>query len=238
VRAIVEGSGSVIAFVDVRDFVSDNVVWNGHDHVSVASYYRLYIAEALPENVEHAVYFDADILVVDTVDDLLLYRAEKPLAAVRHYSAKDEVRLWGDCGGDYFNAGILIMNLAALRECDAVERYERILLEENERILWHDQDVLNIAHRDEWEALAYYYNVNRSVIQAFGVKELNGVRIVHYDGWDKPWVPNRGRPFRSLWHQAYYSLYKRRHDADSFLSKVIWKMKCLKKSISDQVHDR
>jgi lipopolysaccharide biosynthesis glycosyltransferase len=187
-------------FIDCRDVIPTAIKWKPSDHVSKATYYRLFFFRLLPASIQRAVYLDLDMIVCGDISALLTLPFDQPIAAVNHYSPKDEVRLWGERGGRYFNAGLIVFDVQRIRDGQWIDRYIQILETMAERILWHDQDVLNIAHENDWHALPWHYNLTRCAEAVLAPVELAQVRILHYDGWRKPWVANIVRPFDEVWH--------------------------------------
>lgn len=99
--------------------------------VSVGAFYRLLIPQLLPKDVAKCIYLDSDMLV--NLDISELWRVElddKPLAAVRemnanayNYETFDAAQKYLLSEGlveydDYFNSGLLVMNLTYLRQAE------------------------------------------------------------------------------------------------------------------------
>ena len=125
-------TGNSITFyenVDVpRDVVAlfpNNVVGN----YTEASLFRMCLHEQLPEEVEKVVYFDCDIIFERDVAELWNMELGKAWMIATH----DSERVWSSRKKDYylkaldiaedryFNSGVLVMNLKALREASREE---------------------------------------------------------------------------------------------------------------------
>jgi lipopolysaccharide biosynthesis glycosyltransferase len=191
-------------FIDCKDIIPTSIKWKPSDHVSKATYYRLFFINLLPPSIERAVYLDIDMVVKGDLTPLMQVPFTEPIAAVNHYSAADEVRMWGETGGRYFNAGLIVFNTAVIRQRACIDRYIQVLETQADRILWHDQDVLNIAHEADWHALPWHFNLTRCAEAALAPVAIEKVRIIHYDGWNKPWLDNIIRPFDEFWHLAHF----------------------------------
>ncbi len=198
---------------DCNDIIPENIVWNATDHVSKATYFRLF-SFSLVSDFDFLYYFDLDMLILKNIDDLFEIKIEREIAAVDHYSPKDEIRLHGETGGSYFNAGLLVFNNLLIKNNGFMEKYNKILINERERIKWHDQDVLNIAHKDEWQRLPYYFNATKSLIASIKPNPQE-IKIIHYDGWDKPWKVGYSRKYSKLWLDEYHTLFNIKHPIDS-----------------------
>lgn len=96
--------------------------------VSVGAFYRLLIPQVLPSEIKKAIYLDSDMLVNLDIKELWqIELGDKPLAAVRemdanayNYKTFDAAQKYLLSAGlveyeDYFNSGVLLMNLSRLR---------------------------------------------------------------------------------------------------------------------------
>lgn len=129
-------------------------------HISLATYYRLLIPDLLPSSCERALFLDSDIIINGRLADL--YNANlygKTLGAVRSPDiGSSKARLGLAANEDYFNAGVLLMDLSMMRS-DNLARFASDLMERSpEKIKWWDQDVLNLYYRDGWAVLPDCFN--------------------------------------------------------------------------------
>lgn len=154
------------------------------DHVTVATYNRIFVLPYLPQGVLH-YYFDIDMLVVRNLNKLFDLSFTEVLAGVKHFDAREELRLFGHNNASYFNAGLLIINAIDFSLIDIYNKLIEVLQLHWERILWHDQDVLNIAFENEWHPIGVEFNVTYAVSNLY--KKYEDVIIYHYDGAYKPW---------------------------------------------------
>ena len=117
---------STINFIDVSDKVkalADKL--HLRDYYTKATYYRFFIADLFPE-YDKALYLDCDIVITGDVTDLY----NTPLGGKLVGAIQDEliqkVNIFGKYSENvlniprtkYFNAGVLVMNLKAMREMD------------------------------------------------------------------------------------------------------------------------
>ena len=135
--------------------------------VSDAAYLRL----ALPEVVTDepvVLYLDADILVLRDLGPLLRQPLDgAPIAAVRDpqnpiigtgiaLPGCDRIRV--PRGREYFNSGVMLLDLNACTELAIFERARQFLIEfPGEARLW-DQDALNVAVDGCWQRLDRCWN--------------------------------------------------------------------------------
>ncbi len=171
------------------------------DQWSVEVYFRLMLQDLLPETVDRLLYLDSDIIICNSIEEY--YNTEfgnKILAVNADMSAKhgglhpkQEVLFAGYIrNGDftYFNAGIMLMNLKALREEFTFGRFMEEFSKRRNNIVAQEQDLLNdlfygrviFADENKYDLFAKIaYNEGRGYAWA---KE--NASIIHFAGW-KPW---------------------------------------------------
>jgi len=187
-------------------------------HVSVATYLRLLIPEALA-HIDRVIYLDLDLVVLD--DLTALFDAdigEAPYAGVLDFPlynqlAREGQQSWrhhhtrrylGRLGLDprklrYVNAGVALMQLGRLREIDFSRRATEVALRRGDKLRWLDQDVVNLLLREEIAVLDRRWN---SIV---GTKDVDlgdpsqRPSIVHFASPDKPWLPQAKATDRDLW---------------------------------------
>ena len=184
------------------------------DHVgtSFATYYRLYLTEILPADIDKVIYLDGDILVVDKLVKLWNTSVENyAIAAVpdsynnkiEHYNRLRYPQTLG-----YFNAGMLVVNLKYWREKQVLLKFFDYVKSNAERLKCHDQDVLNYLFKDSKLVLPIRYNVlneywfdlRYSLISwEFDEQILEAQAhpaIIHFTGIPKPWYKNCKHPWK------------------------------------------
>ena len=131
-------------------------------HVSVVTYYRLNMHTLLPPDIERVIYIDSDTIVVDSLEKLWnIDIGSKPIAGCADAGGiTQSIRLNLPSSHKYFNAGVLIFNLAELRKSkmldDAVELYHA----REKEIVFQDQDILNILFCNRTYTLPLRWNIN------------------------------------------------------------------------------
>lgn len=121
-------------------------------HISIATYYRLFIASLLPESVEKAIYLDCDIVIRGSLEELWnTDLTEYALGVVyQDFGWSDQEKSWDrlhiprECG--YFNAGSLLLNLYYMRKDNFQAKAIQFINENFDYIVSHDQDVLNAIY--------------------------------------------------------------------------------------------
>lgn len=175
---------------------------------------RLLLPVLLPE-LPRVLYLDADIVVNGSLEALwridlqgkLLAAVQNPLyphqsdAWIRQLDLPDRRH--------YFNSGVLLLDLAALRAGLWCERLIAFADEHGSSLRFPDQDTLNHLLWEHWLPLPPRYNAqaphydlgNRRLPHS--PSELREARkapaIVHFTGQHKPWLDACRNPWRALY---------------------------------------
>lgn len=168
----------------------------------VEMYYRLLAAQMLPEQVDRVIYLDPDILVINPLQALWETELGDNLFAAAAHTGKTEfangvnkVRLGVD--HDYYNSGVLLMNLKLGRKQILPEKIFDYVKEHRMELVLPDQDLLNAMYGDKilplddavWNYDARNYNnyMMRSSAQYNLNWVMNNTAILHFCGKSKPW---------------------------------------------------
>lgn len=218
-----------------------------HGHFACETYYRL-LAPELLDHVDKAIYMDSDLVVLDDLAKLYdIDIADNLLAATRDADTA------GQCGGydaaiypylrdevgledpyDYFQAGVLVMNLEEFRKRHPAGKSIEIAASKH----WHwlDQDVLNLLAQGtyyrldtSWNTLMDWQHLRRSHIVAQAPAAIQAEydaarehpRVVHYAGPDdRPWLYPQADMAEYFWTYARRSPY---HDELQRRLKASWR---------------
>lgn len=160
-------------------------------HGDWTTYGRLLIPNLVRSDV--ALYLDADLLI--SIDVLAFKKVEVGnfvLAAVRGsevIKTFDRSFLIGklhwptDC--EYFNAGVLLLNLRKWREDNLEVKWRGIAEKYPGELLSHDQTLLNAVCEGQFERLPREYNLLWHPTK--NQPEYHGGKILHFVGAPKPW---------------------------------------------------
>jgi lipopolysaccharide biosynthesis glycosyltransferase len=172
-------------------------------------YGRFYAPEII--NAERILYLDADILIRSKLDDLFSVQiGAHPVAAVHDYGfvsapPSDE----GDAissiraSGDYFNAGVLLIDRERWLKSGLEERARAFFSEHGAKASLQDQDFLNWIYRDNWAQLSPRWNF-QAALMSIGLQNALEPAILHYSGSLKPWHAESRELFRDYaeeWRQ-------------------------------------
>lgn len=168
-------------------------------------YYRLLAARYLPQNLDRILYLDPDMIILGSLQELY----ELPLGEEYFYAAATHLKeFWRKINekrldlpeeGIYVNSGVLLMNLAVLREKQQEEEIFSYI-RTHEKALWlPDQDIISALYGDRiLEIDPYVYNMTDKLFVLRPEEEawmnLDWVRthsrIIHFCGRNKPWKKN------------------------------------------------
>jgi len=190
-------------------------------HISTATYYRLLISDILPKDVEKVIYLDCDIVIRKSIQDLWDTKIKNyALGAVSQIPTPNGYKRLGyDIRYGYFNAGVLLINLAYWREHNVSQNLISYLTENFSSIKYHDQDALNgLLHQSrfilscKWNMLFPYFD--REILTVLDIEnniliddfkeykeciklERKDPTLVHYTSVPKPWQKGCIHPFRN-----------------------------------------
>ena len=181
-----------VEFVDLNYYierVKDKLYTR--DYYTKSTYFRLFVPDLYPQ-YSKALYLDSDITIVGDIAEL--YNTEMgnnlvagiPDGAVQTIDTfKEYVEKFVGVRdyNEYFNAGILLMNLAELRKFRFQEKF-LYLLEKVKYTVAQDQDYLNRLCKGRVKIVDKVWN-------AMPMPELGipaeDVKLVHYNLNAKPW---------------------------------------------------
>lgn len=165
-----------------------------NEHITEASYYRLFFDDYLPEKVDKFVYIDADVFAINSFQEAInetfikLSKKNLILAAfdVKNYNNNTNFK-------PYFNAGVLFIDRKKWSEENVQQQLESLLLTK-EQLEYHDQDLLNIYFGDNFlninEALNVHISLEDKYMKRYKSYLSDFAIFIHYVGKTKPWHRN------------------------------------------------
>jgi lipopolysaccharide biosynthesis glycosyltransferase len=166
--------------------------------MTVSTYYKLLVADRLPAELGKVIWLDCDLLVVGDLARLWDHELDgrhalaTQDAVVPLVSSRSGVGAWQELGlpatAPYFNAGVMLIDLALWRRDRVTGRALDYVREYRDRVCYLDQEGLNAVLSGLWSELDRRWNHN------VGVPDLAGEApaevdawIVHFAGNLKPW---------------------------------------------------
>jgi lipopolysaccharide biosynthesis glycosyltransferase len=162
-------------------------------------YARLCIGELLPAHVPRCIYLDTDIVVERDLTPLNQTSLDGAIvAACREPDsnfARVQLKKLGLLGEDFFNSGVLLVDLDRWREERVGEKVLEYCLENNPE--FPDQSGLNVVLRDRWRELDGTWNAH---VWASTSGDYHG-KVLHFTSVPKPWdVDYAGRFSSRFYH--------------------------------------
>lgn len=201
-----------IRFADVSGMVRSRNLQTNNPHISIETYYRFLIEDVLP-SYDKVLYLDSDLIILDDVARLYATDlGENLIAATRDIDyagnlnmpdgerlAYSESVLHLRHPFDYFQAGVLVLNLAEMRRLHSLDEW--LELAANSSYIYDDQDILNAECQGRVVYLDQAWNVmtdcDGRVKKVFSfapagmydafMAAYREPKIVHYAGYEKPW---------------------------------------------------
>lgn len=169
---------------------------------SIEAYFRLFMADILPQNVDRILYLDVDIIVNKPLYDFYYMDMQQhEIVGCRDFSLilkegftdrrKDLFdSIWNDERFVYINSGVMLVDITHLRAKKEKLVYMQVLMEQKNRIVAPDQDIINLVH---WKNIGlvdeYRYDFFNACFKGLKAEEVKQyVSIIHYAG-PKPWAP-------------------------------------------------
>ena len=218
--------GSIAKFsnhtLEFRKFViPDELVLplNPLAHYTLDTYSRLWIGEFFPSDVTRVLYLDADIVAVGSLASLWTVDLSGALMGAVDIpgSNRGVERLDMPPDAGYFNAGVLVIDLAQWRATQAEQSVLDYIQENPQRVLY-DQDALNACFYNRTKRLDYTWNVIRPFFHEpptlpLSRHELENIcrdaKIIHFNGGSKPW--------------SYFCDHPRRDEYQKYLRMTEWR---------------
>ncbi|MCD8384189.1 MAG: glycosyltransferase family 8 protein [Clostridiales bacterium] len=178
-------------------------------------YYRLLAPQLLPETLERILYLDPDILVINPIRPLWELDLEGNLFAAAAHTGKTEIandvnRIRLQMENEYYNSGVLLIDLARGREEIDPEQIFQYAEAHPKELILPDQDILNVLFGDRIKPLDDYiwnYDARKYSnyqFRSYGESDVSWVMehtaILHFCGRAKPWKP--------LYRHRFGVLYK------------------------------
>lgn len=185
----------------------ESLTFRLRDYYSEAIYYRMFIPSMFPE-LKKAVYLDADIVLNRDVADLFLTDiGDNLIGAVTDESVitvpvfRDYVKRQIGIGEpeEYFNSGVLLMNLDAMRKERIEEKFLHLLTRYNFNTVAPDQDYLNFLCRGKLQYLPCGWN--KHAIEGRDIPKSR-LYLIHFNMFNKPWHYDRVPMEKLFWDNA------------------------------------
>lgn len=208
-------------------------------HVNLVSYYRILIPRLLPTHVRRVIYLDSDLVICADLARLWAHDVSGHLClavqdcAAPYIDSSQALENYRQCGSyiscsqpipnyrelgldpqaAYFNAGVLLIDLAAWREADLSSQLLKCLAQNRRHVRWWDQYAMNVVLAGRWGRLDPRWNQG-SHIFAYPTwqqspydpssyeRQRNDPFIVHFTTRHKPWLASCRHPLRQKFFEC------------------------------------
>ncbi len=210
--------GQAVKFYNVEELCADRIAEinflfprASETRYTIAMFYRFFIPQVLSADIDKCIYLDADIIANLNINELWKVNlADKPLAAVPEILIEVNPSL-ATAGKylvqnklvdyeDYFNSGVLLMNLKVLRDKEEeIRNGLNFISDKTQYTSLLDQDVLNYLFSKNYVKLPKEFDIFMYQV----VKETTQPRaaIYHYI-MNNPQL-NMNDPFNRLWMKYF-----------------------------------
>lgn len=197
-----EVRGVNLLFVEMSGFIvkCPEISKKTKDRYSITTYFRFFIQNVIPVG-GRVLYIDADIVVNSDPEDLFSIDLDRNcVAAVRDAVLVNRNRALNVHQGDYFNAGVLLIDLDSWDQEKVSEKALKYLASSpNDKLDYNDQDALNAMLENRIKWLGARWN-----LQSAYKNDCASPVFIHFTGEDKPWY------FHSLHkYKKYYIVIRR-----------------------------
>ncbi len=203
-KKFVEDSGNHIEYLSVDEGEYENYIIS--ERFNKVAYFRLMAHKYLPQSMDRILYLDVDI-VVDKNIYKDFYRHDfhgKYLIATSHNPNPDysntlnysNVNLEAAARGEYFNSGVLIMNLELFRQNITMIKYNEAYdsCQKQGIKVFYDQGLLNYMF---FEKTLYFSSMDYNFRYSIPIDYKNRLdphrqykrAIIHFTGMKQPYKP-------------------------------------------------
>lgn len=196
IEALITKGKNIVTFFEYNEiFPILHNMFKRIEHISVETYFKLFLPSIL--KVSKILYLDVDLIVVGDLADLYTHQLGTFSIAARTYdnSLKWVVERNLSNGlpeeHNYFNAGVLLLDLDLLRRNKYFEKAINLVLQDNNI---NDQDALNRIVKSDFSELQARYNW--TLHQKDSKEEPV---IIHFPGKYKPITFGYVHPYSTLY---------------------------------------
>lgn len=195
-------------------------------YISINTYYRLVMQDLFPASVSRVIYLDSDIIICDDITKLWnIDLGEKIVGGcLDEGGVLQSRRLFGNkANNTYVNAGVLLFDIqkAIEKYSNLSFYYSEVFYKNQPLITLQDQDIINIAYKDDLHILPLNWNTNSRIYTANDLDHAyspqaeqdarENPQIVHFTDSRKPWKFSCTHPLKLL-----YWFYREKADTGLF----------------------
>lgn len=187
-------------------------------HVTLPTYFRLFIKDLIPEGINEILYLDADVICMKNFEQeyyklFTSMKKEHFIVGARTIGeAKGNTELFERLdlkSKKYFNAGVMFIDIAAWKNNNVGKALNNLLYKDT--YTYMDQDILNKYFDGNYYEIDVYMNYLIKVNETNEVQPIvdkfvkDHAKLIHYVGTNKPWHEQYADSKNSTYYQNYYS---------------------------------
>ena len=183
--------------------------------IKTPSYYRLELPALLP-NVSRIIWMDGDTAVFEDLTPLMKLDMKGNYFMGFLDSLPDAIDKFGIVNATVLCAGVLLIDLDALRENNLMEKFKKFMIEKKDEINQHDQTIINVVCQGKIAPLPPKYGVwcfeHKKYAKKYNDRQRPHLRydenelldayfhpaILHYV-WPKPYWKRKKPVFNNEW---------------------------------------
>lgn len=187
-------------------------------HVTLPTFFRLFIKDLIPEGINEILYLDADVICMKNFEQeyyklFTSMKKEHFIVGARTIGeAKGNTELFERLdlkSKKYFNAGVMFIDIAAWKNNNVGKALNNLLYKDT--YTYMDQDILNKYFDGNYYEIDVYMNFLIKVNETNEVQPIvdkfvkDHAKLIHYVGTNKPWHEQYADSKNSTYYQNYYS---------------------------------
>jgi len=226
-KEVADCYGRVVKFLNVEKIEEQLKTCKINNyHKNNIIFYRLFIEQLIPDNIERILHIDSDTIVSSSIEELETFRFDenKTCAMIRERVFKGYNSIIGLKESDnYFNAGVILFDMNKWKTFNCSEKVLEGLYSGKANFHLADQDLLCSAINEHIQVLPFKFNVH-SLWLSIGINNLytffdaNESNLYSIDEIYKaienpvilhcsrsisgtPWERGNKNPFKKEWNQ-------------------------------------
>lgn len=201
-----------ILFYEIRKEFLESYNFSLYDskHLSIAAYSRLFLGDILSKDIDKVLYLDCDMIITKDLSELWSINIENySVAGVIDLNVSEPKTfeyLGYSSTFQYINSGMLLINLKYWREHDLIKVFLDYYIEKHDKLIFHDQDIINGTLYEttlllpiKYNVIDYYYLSKRKDFPNYQEELFEAMTdpvVIHYTSINKPWLKSCLHPLK------------------------------------------
>ena len=216
-------------------------------YFTIHAWYRVFLDQLLPEEVETVLYLDADTLIASSIDELFQVPLENMAigAAIdpQNFISDTKQRIGLPQQHAYVCSGVLLMNLSYWREHNIAQQIIDWAIANAHRLVCPDQDAINVVLREKtvvlpakWGVIARNFLHDAFYQTEEAAEAYHHPCIIHYAGC-APWYYELSKiapRFQEIWYETNQRM-EQPVEMRYYFNTIIKRLKALVRQIQGQL---